>query len=88
MCKIYTNFYFDLCDNSKREIVAETVDNRYFSRYNIDITNDNELCGKRYRDFSIQLLPKREQKARFISRLLLFSVLFFLFSALLFTEGF
>ena len=51
MCKIYTNFYFDLCDNSKREIVAETVDNRYFSRYNRDITNDNELYGKRYRDF-------------------------------------
>ena len=81
MCKIYTNFYFNLCDNGKREIVAETVDNRYFSRYNRDITNDNVLCGKRYRDFSIQLLPKREQKARFISRLLLFS-------ALLFTEGF
>ena len=81
MCKIYINFYFDLCDNSKREIVSETVDNRYFSRYNRDITNDNELCGKRYRDFSIQLLPKREQKARFISRLLLFS-------GLLFTEGF
>ena len=55
-------FYFDLCDNSKREIVAETVDNRYFSRYNRDITNDNELCGKRYRDFSIQLLPKMRAK--------------------------
>ena len=46
MCKIYTNFYFDLCDNSKKEIVSETVDNRYSGRYNKGVVNDYELCGK------------------------------------------